>query len=650
MNKVTPLVAKPSLAERKLIERGLAAFGVRFPGQVYETTTWSIRHLKEAGTGSGNVALYFTRVKKSANSEPLPVRFADMLKAHLAIRVNNCGSMVNVCLAARWLWEVILMRLGGNAEAFSWEGLTQEDAERAEELMLKSGVMTSSVYRRCVQLQAFLNWLSSAGVIATIVPTYRTPRQDSQDRFTLAGQSARMALLPSQEAIDALADIFQGRYELEPIEQLLSCVSTDMFASGIRVVEAIQLSTSALQKERDRYFLYYFKAKSKRFVEEKMPLSARQGELVQEAVRRALDLTRETRRRAAELVASPEEFPLPAWAMEKQTLTIVEMAELTGMDEGSIYSIPREVARISVPGTRKLLFDRALLQTFLQRERKRLFPESIRGVAPRADGTWLPLDQALFICCKNAGHATRATNPLQVGLVRQGQLGGFLGGEGNGTKSVFERLGLRERNGSPINLNAHQIRHYVTSKAKGAGIADVHLARWQRREHAGDLEAYIHLTSEERLTRLKEHIKDGRLKGEIATMYFQLAADERDIFLETVVQAIHVTHLGYCIHDFNTSPCPSALNCVKRCGSFLFDTADKDQRDRLIALRARNSRALDDAVKAQNKGQGLLVLEWVDDLKATQEGIDSVLAAESEGGSSLVAPFKGSPSRFKPLE
>jgi hypothetical protein len=133
-------------------------------------------------------------------------------------------------------------------------------------------------------------------------------------------------------------------------------------------------------------------------------------------------------------------------------------------------------------------------------------------------------------------------------------------------------------------------------------------------------------------------------------MYFSLATDERDIFLETVVQAVHVTHLGFCVHDFNASPCPSAMNCVKRCGSYLFDTSDALQRQRLVDLQRRNERAFQDAEAAQEAGAGLLVAEWVDELKATDEGLRIILATAPSDDSAIVAPFEHDPSKYRPLD
>jgi len=644
----TATICRTSAAEVQYLGRGKAAFAIRFPGQDFLASSWSIRHLKKSGAGQGNVNLFFTRISRETRLEAMPDRYSDMIKTYFAVCGKEPGTMYNGSTAARWLWEAITARLGGNDAVFSWTGFTQEDAEQAEALMLASGMSSSSAYRRCVDLQSILSGLAKAGVIAPVQPTIQSARQDSLDRMTLDGREARDVLLPSEEAIRGLADVFNDSYPLDPFDQLLSCVPALMFASGLRIIEPLQFTISPIRKERERTFLCYFKAKGKGIVEEKIPLTRGQAALASEAVGRALELTREARERARELVASPREFPLPEWALKKEWLSPQEVGSLLGLKK--LGDLSEHVETKQPAESRAPLFSRQSLQLRLQRVRERLSLESIRGVTKRADGTWLPLDEALFICFQNQGHDTKGTSPLMVSLVSQQQIGTFLGGASNGLKSIFERVGIAEKDGRYVCLNSHQLRHYVTSKASAAGVSDAHLLRWQRRAHEGDIEAYKHLTTAERLRTLRGHVRSGRLKGDVATMYFALAPDERDVFIETVVQAIHVTHLGLCVHDFNASPCPSAMNCVKRCGSFLFDTEDKKQRERLFTLQLRNARALADAEAAQAAGKGLMVEEWVRDLKETDEGLRIILVAESVHGKGVVAPFKDSPSRFQEFE
>lgn len=187
-----------SPAERAYLERGRAAFSVRFPGQDFAASSWSIRHLKKSGSGQGNVSLLFVGTASGQCKKSLPARFAEVVKAYLAICGKEPGTLYNRSTAARWLWEALAVRLSGHGELFSWDILGKEDAERAEDLMLESGMKQGSVYRRCVDLQVMLTGLAEAGVIAVISPDFRTPRQESADRMTLAGRRRGHHCFPAE--------------------------------------------------------------------------------------------------------------------------------------------------------------------------------------------------------------------------------------------------------------------------------------------------------------------------------------------------------------------------------------------------------------------------------------------------------------------
>lgn len=635
-------ISKPSPSEVAFVWRGRAAFEERFPGQVFEHKRWCMRHLKQSAAGQGNSHIYFTRIDD--RDEELPVRYAVPIKAHLAVCGKEPGTLYNRSTAVRWLWEVLMTRLGGQGGAFSWDGLTIEDVENAEQKMLDSGMKPTSVYRRCMDLMAVLNDLSSNGLISVLSPNFQTAREDSADRQTLEGMEARQKLMPSEEAVMGMADVYQRRDTFGNVDRLCACATAVMFATSLRIIEVLELTLNCLRQDGKKWFLHCLIGKGRR--EEKISLSASQATLAKEALDEAIALTADARRRARVLVASPDALPLPKACMKEEWLSREVVAELLGITVNSTYALRDTVIIREVD--RQFQINRASFQRYLQVVRTKSKLESSRGFAQTNNGKWLPLDSAIFLTYKNEGHARRGTNRLLVNLLTEQKVGTFLGGHGNGLPSIFERLQIKERNGTVVSINAHQIRHYVTTKASSAGVCDTYLARWQRRKDEAELQAYKHLTREERISRLKAHIRSGALQGEIADMYFALANSERDVFLDHVVQAIHLTHLGFCIHDFNVSPCPKALNCVG-CGSFLFDPKDPSQRDQVLRLLRGSEQALEDALAAQVRGEGLLVDEWVNMMRATIDGLRTILKAKPHIDITLVAPFSDQPSKFQPV-
>jgi hypothetical protein len=214
-------------------------------------------------------------------------------------------------------------------------------------------------------------------------------------------------------------------------------------------------------------------------------------------------------------------------------------------------------------------------------------------------------------------------------------------------KSAFERYSIRDKKGDFYSMHSHQFRHWVTTKAAQAGVPDHVIARWQGREQVGDLEAYKHLTPGERLETLKAALKNGRVKGQIAEMYFSLKEDVRDVFLENQLQAVHVTPLGLCVHDFKVTPCPKFLNCVKDCQDYVLDTANKGHISNLVQLHKRTELILDQARQQKTRGEEDLSENWIAEAEATLSGVQRILFAASTDPPGTVRPFKNMGSKFE---
>ncbi|HVC46881.1 MAG TPA: hypothetical protein VND90_06510, partial [Terracidiphilus sp.] len=157
------------------------------------------------------------------------------------------------------------------------------------------------------------------------------------------------------------------------------------------------------------------------------------------------------------------------------------------------------------------------------------------------------------------------------------------------------------------------------------------------------------LTPSERINTLKSALQSGRTKGAVADIYFNLHDDVRDAFLEAQLQAVHVTPLGLCVHDFKVSPCPKMLNCVKDCDDYLFDTANGVHRQNLVQLQQRTKLTLENAEAQRSRGEADLSEHWIADAKATLAGVDRILSTTPNRGENLVRPHIGKGSRFKRL-
>ena len=649
---MTPAV--PS-AEAAYVRQGRALFATLFPGCGYDFDAphWDIRHLRASQHKKTNSQVHFTVYGSLV--DPLPLRFANVVKAYVLLHKGAAETMVLRVAIARMLWVPVLERLG-EAEAFDWSLLIEDDLLRTEQIMLAHW-SPSTTYKRCTQLQLMMRVLAAApggGIVRPMEVVFVTPRQEDSERYTLDGQQERMKRLPPDEAICAVGDIY-ARYAKEPADRLTACVLAILLATALRIGEVLTLPFDCLTSEGSgpnrRWGIRYHKEKSRGGRKQLAVrwMTPKQAELAKQAIYEVRKLTAEARRRARVLEAYPDRVVLPGTAANA-ILGRKELARLLGIDEASVTAIPssklpRQVAQRCGDHVVRYQYRAADVSRYLLNRRSRLW------TIDRRDGTRQKLSESLFIAFRNFFHRQRGTIPLLVDCITERSVSDFLGGRGNyGAVSGFARFGLKDRDGKPFKLHTHQFRHWVTTKAAAAGVPDEVIARWQGREHLGDLAAYEHLTPAERLATLKDALKSGRAKGRLCEMYFNLKEDVRDAFLEGQLQAVHVTPLGLCTHDFKVAPCPKMLNCVKDCDDYLFDTANQTHHHNLVQLRLRTELALNQALRQKGRGERDLSENWIAEARATLAGVQRVLSTQPFGGTTVVRPFAGRGSRFEPLK
>ncbi len=171
------------------------------------------------------------------------------------------------------------------------------------------------------------------------------------------------------------------------------------------------------------------------------------------------------------------------------------------------------------------------------------------------------------------------------------------------------------------------------------------------REHTRDTDAYRHATVDERLEWVKDGIREGKLSGSKASMYFELPNATRRRYLEGQVQAVHFTPLGVCLHDFAVTPCPYHLNCVRGCADYLRIKGSESERRHLVQIQQATKQALASA-KVFAIGSNQSIAEpWIRHCEETLEGVEAALAVDDDKVDSSeqgrAAPFRGSQSKFK---
>ncbi len=647
---MTVIALRPGAAEAEAyVTLGRAVLAERLPGQCWDAVSWDTRALN-VGTTRSTVAVYFTL--QGSRTDPLPPVYADVVKAYAITEPSSVSTLKQRVDAARWLWVVLARRLGPDAaRRFDWRAISAADALGTEQAMLAAGLAASSVHTATKTLAGMLTTLSRRKIILPVLVHFATPRprDTSVHRLGEADEQYRQAKLPPPAVIDALADIYATHATTPPDVLLASCCAL-LVATGLRVNELLSLPLNPLEaverrvrlpsgatERRVYYRLRRFKSKSQRAGGRGRPsaegtyLTNAQAQLARMAIARITALTTSARARARVLEAAGDgAVPIPGVTAD-MWLDRAAIARLFRCSNDNANLVLRQIGEpytyTSVQG-RRIRGYRVrgrTLDAFLRTQQP---ARSLVVMPDRGDGRPLMASDALLVVHANFFASAKGTNPLLVERVTLQPLNDWLGGRAPsarcpaGVLSVFRRL-----LGKDWALSTHAFRHWWVTTALNAGASGLDVARWQGREHLGDISGYDHRTPSERLALVKGAITDGRLRGEVSQMYFALAEEVRDGWLDAQVQAAHVTPLGLCVHDFTVTPCPNALNCARKCPEYLFDPNDAGARQRLVQLERRAVEARDRTIAVAG-GRDAVSPQWLQDVDDTVETTRRLLAIE----------------------
>lgn len=177
--------------------------------------------------------------------------------------------------------------------------------------------------------------------------------------------------------------------------------------------------------------------------------------------------------------------------------------------------------------------------------------------------------------------------------------------------SLFDRLGLKNPDGSSVKLTTHQPRHWLSTMSERASMDDFTLAQWAGRARVGDNRHYDHRTPEERLEAARDIIPIERL-----SLLERLKARQPVTYQELGVDRLgtaKATLYGMCVHDFAMAPCQKQRECMT-CKEHVCIKGDHVTLERLQRLEEQTELLLQKAQQAHNDGD-FGADRWVDNHK-----------------------------------
>ena len=202
-----------------------------------------------------------------------------------------------------------------------------------------------------------------------------------------------------------------------------------------------------------------------------------------------------------------------------------------------------------------------------------------------SESSKLNFNEALFVTPLYLVTGKHAVDETRLERLTYYQVRRAILGDSN-TESVFERLGIRLPDGSPVTITTHMARHYLNSIANKASVPAADIALWSGRKNLRHNAAYDHETAEEMVDRIRKAMGPEKLPS--------IPIEDEKLFdVSQIKETAHTTQFGWCIQSLRQSPCQmfgqclncQHLMCVKGATGKLENI--RSELDREIHLRAK---------------------------------------------------------------
>ena len=557
----------------------------------WDGLVWIVRR-KSRASRRGTEALRFWRHPHVAQPpERFVEPFAGFVRAVVCRREETAARGIatsrheDTIRACRYLYEILLPRTRGTGGGGSVEvcpaRLSRGDFDSAQSAA-KAREKAGSANNVSGALQAIADALDRNGLVPVPLQ-WKASRSwaPKHDRVGEAADERRRSKMPSDRLLDALADI-SCRTDLEDRDLLRQRAGELLVCGGFRINELLTLPRDTWHSERmvdergvqvhdrfgkpvERYGLRYWPEKGGAKETQVKWLPTVMAAVARRAVHDILRMTAPHAEAARFMAEHPGRtrlgFPWDDMPPDR-LLTMSEAAELLGLkNQVSMFHFTRAYGvPVTTAATRHRRAQAAVckgdLETVLLRQ-----SGLSRVILPGGEGR-IQLHQCLFVVPAKFFHPKNGDLRGTARLVNDGQMYAYLCGN-TGTKSIFERLGLINEDGTPLRMNSHQFRHWLNTLAQEGGLSEVEVARWMGRTSIGQNAAYDHVPPAELARRVRDKLRAGQAAGPVADHVRRIKDPvRREEFIRSNVPAIHTTDLGGCGHDWSATPCDAHGDCA----------------------------------------------------------------------------------------
>lgn len=464
--------------------------------------------------------------------------------------------------------------------------INQDITNRAAQLIVEN-YSPALAYRLGAQLEILIGFLSTNKLINNPFQ-WRNPvkRPSDTQRIGEEADKRRAKKMPSQAALDALPQIF--RVATRDIHAIVVATTAILLSSPDRINEVLRLEENCevIRKNKDGRDLYGLRWRGSKGADSAIKdIVSSMVDVVKEALNKIRNETKSAREVSKWYEENPTRVflrPESEYLRAKDLLSYQEAADiLWGVDRTEHSSLlPFKTKK----NAGKIYVEFKTLENWVISKLPRGFP-----ILDNESG--LKYSEALYLALRNQFRSTKATYICVVESIDIDKINAYLGGRSsNGIPSIFDAFDFFEPNGDHIVVTTHQFRHYLNTLALAGGMGEIEVSKWSGRKDIKQTSAYDHRTSSEIVQQIRDAIGNpDKSFGPIARLGLSNLIT-RDQISRLVVDTVHTTDIGYCLHNFAASPCQLHLDCIN-CQEMVCIKGDKKAQDNL-RLKLEESNAL----------------------------------------------------------
>lgn len=408
------------------------------------------------------------------------------------------------------------------------------------------------VDRRLISRQ--LQWVSP---IRRPVDTVRTgPR----------ARLERERMLPSDEAMDALSDVFAREPKIHRDIFTTSTAALLVSApSRISEVLALRVDCEVKEPKKDGTIAYGWRFQPGKGAPPMIKwIPDAMVSVAKEAMRRVQSFTEDGRWLARWLEDRPTEFPrhkLCPEVDEDAPLTTFEAARAIGIYSKDESYCAIELCRLGLSSAKGRNTLRSL-NVWARSKLPKDFPwfDRSRGIR---------YSDALYCMLSRQLDTIRRITPVVLWKPTVNIFNNDLCSRDVGLEklapSIFDRHGYNEGRSSRLKITSHQFRHMLNTMAQRGGLSQAEIARWSGRVDVKQNRDYDHMSEFELVDMLRSHDSSLRLDQKLQDLVDEISKRlpiSREEFELLVIPTAHVTEYGYCVHDYVMSPCQRYRDCL----------------------------------------------------------------------------------------